>query len=113
MNDIADLLGDIGTSASKMLLSFFGLHSASDAKREGTKRRVKREDKKRADVAALYANAPGHPPSRQVLRAERRATAKEATRIGLVRLGKKSTMMRRTNWPWREVERALRPEVTA
>ena len=43
---------------------------------EGKKRRVRREDAKRKAVAALYANTPEFPPSRQVKRKAARAKAK-------------------------------------
>lgn len=102
MDAFTDFLSAIGTSASDLLLSFFGGSVPSDAKRDGTKRRVKREDAHRAAVAAHYAATPGHPPTRQVLRAEQRTDAKQATFIHPAR------RTRGTNWTWREVVRALR-----
>jgi hypothetical protein len=104
MNDLADILGAIGTNASQMLLSFFGGSVSTDAKREGTKRRVRREDATRAAVSALYATTPALPPTRQMIRAERRAIAKEVTTVKFTRNGKK---LRKTNWNWREVFLAL------
>jgi hypothetical protein len=100
----SDYLDKVGTGAADLLLSFFGDYVPSTAARAGTKRRVTREDAKRAAVAAFHADTPALPPTRQVRRAECRAEAKQAT---LYSPKKKGKGKRPTNWSWREVFRML------
>lgn len=100
MSLLSDYLGAIGNSAADLVLSFFGGIVPSTAEREGTARRVRREDKRKAAVEALYANTPALPQTRQCRRRIAREIAKiEAhNRNGKAKAGQ-------PRWNWRDILR--------
>ena len=103
--DINDFIGKNG--AGSLVLSFFDWgYRAPKSAQAGTKRRLVREKAARQQRAKLYAATPDAPhPARQIIRASRRSTSKEAVAVDRRYSGKSNK--RQTNWTWREDFAAL------